>query len=238
MKRRIALVLVVAMTFVPMTFAQERISIAHDALTCIPDDCGRAVVTATVRGTVMVQSVRLLFHAGEGPDYWIEMLHAGDWEYWAVLPAVQDETTVVSYRVVATGADGTQVSSREFSAPVADTCPAPELTPDQTAYAFNTALGMTAAGQPAVPPGFKCTGIVNEITVDGEVMRVHTACEEWRVAENDPCALVAAVAPAGVPLGRAAALAAAGAAAAIGGAILYDENRGDDEPVSPSRPLP
>ncbi|MGH9365903.1 MAG: hypothetical protein ACRD1B_11675, partial [Thermoanaerobaculia bacterium] len=49
------------------------------------------------------------------------------------------------------------------------------LTDEERMYASNLVIGLTAADQSGLPPGFLCTGIVRKITVSGE-LRQNDAC--------------------------------------------------------------
>ena len=155
------------------------------------------------------------FHSGY---HYHEMRLGKTGEYWTMLPKVAPGTTGVTYHAVVTDADGHQFPSQEVKVPVTPDCPAPELSRDEKKYAANLVEGLTAERQSAVPPGFICDGIVNFITVSGDLR------------ENEECKkCVCGIAPVEWLAG--------GAVLAGGGVIIGNQNHGGNPPpVSQARP--
>lgn len=232
---------VAAMAFATVLSAQTPVSFSHDPIECISAACGRASVDAKVESSVPLKSVRVYFNDGSGSDYYVEMLHGGDWNFKAILPAVSTGTSAVTYRIVAIAEDGTVYEGPTNTASVTADCAPTPLTEEQMSLAMNTAIGLTDNGQSGSPQGFSCAGLVRVIS-PAEVMSGNTACEEVKLAKTDPCMMAGADAPAqtadagtGGGNKKVYAYTAAGVAVAVGGAIIYDQNK-DDGPVSPSRP--
>lgn len=227
--------------------AQEPVTFSHQPPACVSSQCGRVAVTGRIESTVPLQSVRVKFQDTAGAIYYVEMIHSGDWNFYAVLPAVLPGTTSISYGIVAITEDGTEIEGPAHTIPVTDDCAPTALTAEQTAYAMNTAIGLTEGSQSASPAGFSCYGLVKAISAS-EVMSDNGACEEVRLANTDPCVLAAggeglvvateATGAAGTAsdVGRTIGYTAAGLAVGVGGAIIYDNATDDKEPVSRYRP--
>ncbi|MFA6958496.1 MAG: hypothetical protein WC538_21725 [Thermoanaerobaculia bacterium] len=229
--------------------AQTPLIVTSAPPTCLSSLCGRTVIDASVAGEPAPESVRVYFRAGsDGPDYYIEMTKTAD-GYEAVLPAPLRDTTSITYRVVALGADGARTASEPATVPVTSDCQVAALTPEQTAAAMDTVIGFTDATQTGVPKGFSCAGITKVLGVD-QTLSPNNACDEVKLAKSDPCfdaAGVPLIANAGgAPVAGAATAGAGGVgylgAAALGvgviaGAVIIENNSGDNnEPVSSSRP--
>jgi hypothetical protein len=230
--------------------AQMPVSFTHNPIGCVSSACGRASVNAKVEANVPLKSVRVYFNDGAGPEYFVEMLHGGDWNFRAILPAVTGGTSAVSYRIVAIAEDGSIFDGPSESIPVTGDCAPTPLTEDQMALAMNTALGLTDNSQTGAPQGFSCAGLVKTIS-PSEVLSGNSACEEVRLANTDPCLTegagdageetMAEDGGGGASTGRIIAFTAAGFAVGAGGAIIYYENKddtptGEEPPISPSTP--
>jgi len=229
------------------TLAQAPLMVSHQPPTCLAATCGKTVINATVAGEPVPDAVRVYFRAGsDGPDYYIEMTKTAA-GYEAVLPSPLRDTTSITYRVVALDAGGARTSSETFTVPVTTDCQLAALTAEQTKAATNTVIGFTDASQTGVLKGFSCAGITNVLGVD-QKLSPNNACDEVKLAKSDPC-----FDPAGAPMvanasgGQVAGAAKAGGtgylgAAALGagvlaGAVIIENNNGDNKkPVSSSRP--
>jgi len=219
----------------------QPVTFSHEPVECVSAACGRAAVNAKVESSVPLRSVRVYFNNGSGPEYYVEMLHGGDWNFKAILPAVTAETTSISYRIVAIDEDGSAYDGPSVNVPVTADCAPTPLTEEQTSIAMNTAIGLTDSSQSGAPEGFSCTGLVKVISPD-EVMSNNDACEEVKLAKTDSC-LMGVAGEGATEVTEAAsedsrrkviAYTAAGLAVGAGGAIIYYENK--DEPVSKARP--
>jgi hypothetical protein len=187
------------------------------------------------------------FRAGtDGPEYYVEMMTTAGGGYSAVLPAALRDTASVSYRIVAVGEDGSTTSTEPATLPVTSDCQIPTLTDDEFGFATNTIVGLTEPSQTGAPAGFSCAGLVKVVGVD-QTMGPNSACEEVRLAKNDPCfsdegaPLIANAAAAGETKAVAGGIGVGAAsiisAGLLGGAVIIENN--DDEPrepVSPARP--
>jgi hypothetical protein len=226
--------------------AQEPVTFSHQPPECVSSQCGRAAITGKIESTVPLQSVRVKFQDTTGAIYYVEMIHSGDWNFYAVLPAVLPGTTSITYGIVAITEDGTEIEGPAHSIPVTDDCPPTALTAEQTAYAMNTAVGLTDMSQTGSPSGFSCSGVVKVINLN-EVMSDNAVCEEARLVKTDPCVLAEGGGGGAAGAERVAAVeggdrskiigfTAAGLAVGAGGAIIYDNATDDKEPVSRYRP--
>lgn len=251
MRIRPIFMLAAAMLVALSALGQGSLSVSHDAPGCMSSLCGRSVANAMVTGDSAPASVRLYFRAGDtGPEYYIEMAAGAGGNYSAVLPAPLRETAEVSIRVVAVAADGSMSASEPTMVPVTSDCQLANLDSDEFDFATNTVLGLTDASQTGAPRGFSCAGVSKVVGVD-QTMAPNNACEEVRLAKNDPCfgaggAVMVANAGAGASSSAAAAGVAGGAGlrnaaiiggAALAGAVIIENNNDDDrEPTSRSRP--
>lgn len=227
--------------------AQDPVSFSHEPVGCVSPDCGRASISAVVEASVPLQSVRVYFNNGSGPEYYVEMLHSGDWNFNAILPAVAPGTSEIAYRIVAITETGEVLPGPSHVIPVTPDCAPTALTQEQSALAANTAIGLTDASQSGSPMGFSCLGLVKTIDL-GEVMSDNTACEEVSLAKTDPCLMegeetegavaegAAAGAAAGAVSGKVIAYTAAGVAVGVGVAVIYNNNKEDKKPISRARP--
>ena len=141
-------------------------------------------------------------------------------EYWSMLPKVAPGTTNVVFYVMVVDPDGHQHTSPVMTVPVTGDCPEPKLSNDEKKYAKNLIEGLTGERQSAVPPGFRCDGIVSFVTANGELK------------PNEECRKCAC----GIfPVEW-----VAGAALLGGGIVISNRNHpgGGGVPVSPYRPGP
>jgi hypothetical protein len=244
MKIRPVFMLAISVLVTLGAYAQGSLSVTHEAPSCLSSLCGRTTLIATVTGPSAPTSVRVYFRAGsEGPEYYLEMMSAGDGLYVAVLPAALRDTASVSYRIVAVAEDGSTTSTDPVALPVTSDCQLATLTENELGFATNTIVGLTETSQTGAPTGFSCAGLTKVVGVD-QTMGPNSACEEVRLAKSDPCfgaegeTLIANAAQVAAEPGRrglTAAVIAAGAV--IGGAIIIENNNDEPrEPVSRSRP--
>jgi len=188
----------------------------HQPLVCAPND-GNAVFVVKLAAPVPVESVRVYFRAAQkvdDGDYYVELRHRGNGEYWGLLPIPASETDKVEYRVGVKDADGAEAGTDLIATPVRNDCDVP-LTDEEKRFAKNLVIGQTKPNQNTVPPGFLCTGIISEINVIGELR------------PNFECQRVPPV------------LWIAGGAAAAAGSVVVVTNTGGGgpgAPVSPARP--
>jgi hypothetical protein len=216
--------LVVLASATPVTGAAEPPQITHSAIACVPAN-GNARITVNVTSSSPIASVRVYFHSvvKTSGDYYLELRKGQAGNYWAVLPYPLPETTQVLYRIVVKDAFGVESETKTFTVPTSSSCVV-TLTPDETKYANNLIIGLTNTTQPAVPDGFKCTGVVNKITVAGDLV------------PNDECRKVLAAA---VPLPLVPAAAWIIGGAAVGGtvgAVVATSSDCNCPPVSAARP--
>lgn len=165
------------------------VSIATDAgaaglsqqrLTCVPAG-GNARVAAALPEGFSPASVRVYFRSGATNDeYFVEMRRSARDGYWAVLPAPSSRTASVAYRVVARDGDGRVLTTDVANVPVVASCPV-TLADEEMRSARNLVVGLSSKGQPVVPPGFECRGIVARISADGD-LSTYSACAEVRRA--------------------------------------------------------
>ncbi|MGH9364906.1 MAG: hypothetical protein ACRD1B_06530 [Thermoanaerobaculia bacterium] len=149
--------------------------IAHSISACFPNRVNPRVAVQ-ITGPSAIVSGRVYFHAeGIKGDHYLEVRHGSGNQYWAALPLPAEETGAVVYRVVARDAQGREATTGSATALVAASCPAAPLTDEERMYASNLVIGLTAADQSSLPPGFLCKGIVRQITASGE-LRPNDAC--------------------------------------------------------------
>jgi hypothetical protein len=150
--------------------------VAQQRLACVPAG-GHARVAATLPEGFAPASVRVYFRSAATKDeYFVEMRRSGRDGYWAVLPAPSLQTPSVAYRVVARGGDGSVLATDAANVPVIASCPA-TLSDEELRSARNLVVGVSSKGQPAVPTGFECRGIVARISADGD-LSAYSACAE------------------------------------------------------------
>lgn len=191
-------------------------TISHEKLTCIPADNSKIV--AEVTSPVMLTAVRVYFRSTKYETRrYVEARKGVGNQYWAILPIPKAETDEVEYQITAVDEKGDRSETEKLLVEV-KSCDM-ELTDVEKTYARNLVIGLTDDDQDPVPEGFKCTGIISKITVEG-VLKPH-----------DECAAVLAVIPPGVWV-------AAGAAAIAGGTIIVTDKDDPEQPLSPSRPAP
>lgn len=216
-----------------LAFAQEAQIISHTPLSCVPRSCRGARVEVTVRSTTPLTRVRVLFHSdADARDYFMEMqpVRGAADQYFAVLPVVAESTKSVTYSITAVDANGKTYATETTTAPVMKDCQREEaglvreVRDQRNEYSKNLVLGMTDANQPAEPVGFRCYGVVSEITASGD-LKPNEACRATR--RVDPCAPGVLVP---------AALVAGGAAAAVAIAIIDRDNPKPARPISVARP--
>ena len=223
MKRAIAAVSIALLTVgsVGTTYAAPAIS--HAAINCVPAG-GNAKIFANVADAA---SARVYFRAFDGAEYYVEMLRQGDGSFWAMLPIPEANTSSVTYRIVARGNDGIESSTSSMTVPVSANCASPSLTDEERRLARNLVIGQTLT-EVSKLRGFECEGVVNTVTVDGE-MRAYNECEPTG-------AMLATTAPGQLTVGQNIAIGATAVAVAVAGVVLYTNNDDDDEAVSPILP--
>jgi hypothetical protein len=199
--------------------------------------------------------------AGQQSEYYVDMRRAADGSMWAFIPSPLDSTPSFTYRVISMDVKNVQTSSQLFTA-INAACNLPALTAAEQRVASNMVIGMTVPGQPVVPTGFQCRGVVSYITVGGE-MRPNDECRRIAAlgpqtgatdatsagnglssansaAMNASASNTAAGSSAAVSGGRFATGLSTGTiialtAAAFGAGAVVEHNR-QHQPVSPSRP--
>lgn len=157
----------------PLWAAAERVN--HEPLRCVPVR-GNARVVAEFRLPDSVVSARVYFHRdGQGADYFLEMRRGDQDRYWALLPAAEESASAVAYRVVARDGSGNSATTPVIRAVVDAGCPAFAFSEEERRAARNIVLGLTAPEQTQNPVGFRCEGIVGQISPGGELRNV-TPC--------------------------------------------------------------
>jgi hypothetical protein len=234
MKKVISALLAFSMLFfyLPTLGAAETVNISHQKLTCIPSEA-QAKLVCDVTPSTSIASVRGYFHSNAyKDDYFVEMRRGAGGRFFAVLPWADTAVTKgVTYRIVVKSADGRETSTAQVDVPVSGNCPV-SLSGDEKKYASHLVLGLTIAGQPFVPEGFKCNGIDSVITDKGE-MKSNEECRKVLAAlqAGAGTSVAAAGAPTGLIIG--AGVVALGVAGAV---IISNNNGGSNPPVSSARP--
>lgn len=205
--------------YVPALGAAEPVKISHQTAACIPGEA-QAKLLCDVTPSTYIDFVRVYFHSNAyKDDYFVEMRRGAGNRFLAFLPWVDPAVTKgVTYRIVVKTGDGTESSTKAVNVPVSGNCPV-SLSDDEKVYASNLVIGLTVSGQPLVPQGFLCKGIVYLITANG-VMKSHEDCYKL---------LAAGAAGAGIPMG--VAIAAGAVVGAGSGLIISNNTGGGGEPV-------
>jgi hypothetical protein len=190
------------------------LEVSSQQLAAIPAD-SNARVTASVPPGSTVASARVYFNAvGKKPEYYVEMVPAGEGKYWAMLPVPKSETKSVDYRIVFRDSDGKPFQSPQMNTPVKSSAKV-EPTEVETKYAKNLVIGVTDPEAPLMPEGFQCVGVISSINIRGE-LKPNEVCRNVIVP---PLAWVAA-----------------GAAAGTIGVIVVEQPPDAPPPVSPAFP--
>lgn len=244
-KRVTALATLVAMLVAPAL-------VAADVPAVTPALCASPAEPVKIVSYVPTDSVwsKVYFKAaGQQLEYYVPMRRAADGSMWAFIPAPELTTKSFQYRVVSMDSKGVQSSSTVATAATVLSCPAPTLTAAEQRAASNIVIGLTSPGQPAVPTGFRCKGVVSYITANGE-MRNNYECRAVVASAGQTGATSAgsgtgAAGATGNATGAAASASnalstrtviAITAGAAVAGGLLYEKNHKHHKPVSPSRP--
>ena len=226
------LALSMLLLYVPTLRAAEPVKITHQKALCVPSEA-QARLQCDVNPSTSIASVRVYFHSDAyKDDYFLEMRRGAGDRFFAVLPWVDTGITkAVSYRIVVKSADGTTSSTESATVPVSGSCMT-SLSDDEKRYGSNLVVGLTNSGQPSVPQGFQCKGIVSVITANGE-MKSHEDCRKLLAAAG--AGTGAAVAAGGIPTGV---YIGAGVVAAVGAGLIISNNTGGGgkAPVSSARP--
>ena len=200
--------------FLPQVAFAAALEVSSEQLPAIPAD-GNARVLASVKPGSSVSSARVYFNAvGKKPEYYLEMVPAGEGRYWAMLPVPKSETKSVDYRVVIADSEGKPSSTAQMNTPVKGSAKV-EPTEVEQRYAKNLVIGVTDPEAPLMPEGFQCTGVISSINVRGE-LKPNEVCRNVIVP---PIAWVAA-----------------GAAAGTIGIIVVEDPPDPPPPVSPAFP--
>jgi hypothetical protein len=211
--------------YLPALGAAEPVRISHQKATCIPSEAQTRLL-CDVTPSTSIASVRVRFHSDAyKDDYFVEMRRGAGDSFFAVLPRADTAVTKgVTYRIVVKAGDGTETTTEQANVPVSGNCPV-SLSDDEKRYASNLVVGLTASAQPSVPQGFRCEGIVSEITFNGE-LKSHEDCRKLLAAGATGDRV------------RTGVYIAAGAAVALGGGLIISNNRrrGGETPVSSARP--
>lgn len=207
--------------------------IDHQPLSCVPAS-GNARVVAKASGADTVTSMKVYFKADSTPaEHFVEMRRESDGSYWAILPKTADGTKNVSYRIVAKDSAGAQTVAGPTTVPTTTACSA-AARPEDSRYVSNVVVGLTAAGQATVPPGFVCAGIVGKISTSGDLTNAD-ACREGAAAI---AAAEASEAAAGSGALSGALVAGAVVGATVLGAVIVNNSGSHSNPVSVSSARP
>ena len=178
--------LVSAATLVAVALAPTLVAAEGPSLTPVACVSSASPVKVTSRVPASTSSAKIYFKAaGQQLEYYVDTRRAADGSMWAFIPAPEVTTRSFSYRVVSMDARGVQTSSPLMTATTAASCVAQSLSADEQRAAANMVVGLTAAGQSAVPTGFQCRGVVSYISAAGEMR------------QNDECRRLLALGPAG-----------------------------------------
>ena len=213
---RVVATLLPGVLVISQALAAAPLQVTADKLTSIPDG-GNARVTASVPPGSTVSAARVYFNAEDKkPEYYVEMVRAGEGSFWAMLPVPTSGTKNVQYRVVLSDSEGKPTQTTQETVPVNGSAKV-EPTEVEMRYARNLVIGVTETTAPLLPEGFECTGVVSSINIRGE-LKPNEVCRTFIV----PVALWVG----------------AGTAAAAAGVILLSDDDKPKQPVSPSRPGP
>lgn len=217
----------VILVTIPVTAGAQGSSVTHAPPECFPDRCKSMKIVAEVTGTERIDQVVLYFNADAlSEDYYTTMRpsngNAGS--YWGYIPVALDGVDYVNYRIEAIDASGRRIGTDSFKVEVRNGCDVPELTEEEKRIARNLVIGYTKADQKAIPPGFRCGGIVALVNAQGE-MRPNEECREKLARDGDDL-----LCP--IYWKKTALVVASGAAV---GAVIITEN--DDPQEDPLVPL-
>lgn len=151
------------------------------APTCVPSE-GNGLFTANLPADTVWAQTRLYFRkAGEADFYFLEMQSDAPGSYWAALPEPSAGTTAVDAHLLATSADGLQVSGGPVTVPVMSNC-LTSLTPEQQAFADNLIVGETAPAQRNESLiGWECDGVIMRMDLGG-ALRPDDVCRKVMMA--------------------------------------------------------
>lgn len=201
-------------------------TIAQNAISCLTR-ATNARITAHIDGAP--PSVRVYFHSlGQTcGEYYVEMRRseADPAQYSALLPLVSSGTEAVSYQIRVQTGGGKEVSAEPITVAVRSDCAATPLSPEELLSAKALTLGLTSAAQHAVPCDFKCNGVTNLITANGE-LKPNEECRLLLLGHLTPWYTT--------PTGLAAA--AGGTALAAGIVLGAEHNSKNSRAPSPARP--
>ncbi len=177
--RRVTAAFLMAVWMLPsMTFAE---GLSVNPIPCVAPAMN-APVTAVVPPNLI--SPRIFFKAtGPGPEYYVDMHRGPNGTWWGVLPEINHSTLSITYRVGAADGTNTFFKSSPITLRASAACPSTVLTREEQVAADHLVIGMTAYDQPAIPPGFACTGITNIIAANGQ-MRPAEQCLATRRASR------------------------------------------------------
>ena len=205
----------------------------HTAPRCLPDRCTSVKIIADVVGRERVDQVVLYFNAENlSEDYWVTMRPSDDnpSRYWGYLPVALSDVDHVNYRIEAIDQSGRRASTDSFKVEVKNGCETPELTDEEKKIARNLVVGLTAPTQKAVPPGFRCGGIVALVAANGEMMP-NEECREKIARDGDDLLC---------PIYWKKTALVLGTGAVVGTIILVDNDKPKDDipevPLSTARP--
>lgn len=140
-----------------------------------------AKIVWTAPSSGAIQSVRVYFRtANAKAEHFVEMRRARGTPYSAILPKPAAGAAAIEYRIAAAGPNGVYATRSAGRLNVSKGCAPDVLNADDSMQASTIVVGITAEG-PVVPIGFRCEGIVGEITRDGE-LRSYSACSEMAIA--------------------------------------------------------
>lgn len=221
-----ALLATLIVAFLPVAASAQSVGVTHTAPKCLPDRCKSVKIIADIVGAERVDQVVLYFNAeGLSEDYYTTMRPSDDdpGRYWGYLPVALDDIEYVNYHIEAIDASGRRAGTDSFKVEVRNGCEAPELTDEEKRIARNLVIGYTKADQKAIPPGFRCGGIVALVNAQGEMMP-NEECREKLARDGDDllCPIY----------WKKSALVIAGGAA-VGAAIIIENDDPNEEPLVP-----
>jgi hypothetical protein len=185
-------------------------------------------IIADVVGSERVDQVVIYFNAESlSEDYWVTMRPSDDnpSRYWGFLPVALSDVDHVNYRIEAIDASGRRASTDAFKVEVRNGCEHTELTDEEKKIARNLVIGLTKADQKAIPPGFRCGGIVALVNAQGDMMP-NEDCRQKIARDGDDLIC---------PIYWKKTALVMGTGAAVGAAILIDNDnpKGSDVPEVP-----
>lgn len=210
----------------------QGVTVGHEAPRCIPDRCRTPKLIARVTSPERVDSVVLRFRGrDEGDEYFTMMRPSAENPelYWGYLPVPKaGELEFVEYVVEATDSTGVKSRTGVYTVEVSEGCQVDEPTDEEKRIAQNLVVGLTRAGQPTVPPGFRCAGIVSTLTAGGDLLP-NEECRRSRAAHGDDSACpILWLKPTAIAVG----------AAGVGVVLVDSPKKPVEElvPISPARP--